>query len=142
MVVSVNNAVLNSLQQILITDVEIKGELINLTSSELKQVRMSNAENKHETAILTTQLTKAQIDRFVGEPITFRYGPRFSGGTFYGYVITINPNQDYQQDTIVDIACFGTTWPMQSGQPRFFPKRTASSVFAEIVSSHNLGCQV
>jgi len=142
MVVAVNNAALNSLQQILITDVEIKGELINLTSSELKQVRMSNAENKHETAILTTQLTKAQIDRFVGEPITFRYGPRFSGGTFYGYVITINPNQDYQQDTIVDIACFGTTWPMQSGQPRFFPKRTASSVFAEIVSSHNLGCQV
>ena len=142
MVVAVNNAALNSLQQILISDIEIKGELLNLTSSELKQVRMSNAENKHEAAVITTQLTKAQIDRFVGEPITFRYGPRFSGGMFYGYVITINPNQDYQQDTIVDIACFGTTWPMQTGQPRFFPRRTASSVVAEIVTKHNLGCQV
>ncbi len=142
MVVAVNNAALNSIQQILISDIEIKGELLNLTSSELKQVRMSNAENKHEAAVITTQLTKAQIDRYIGEPITFRYGPRFSGGTFYGYVITINPNQDYQQDTIVDITCLGTTWPMQSGQPRFFSNRTASSVFAEIVGVHNLGCQL
>jgi hypothetical protein len=47
MVVALNNAALNSLQQILITDVEIKGELLDLTSSELKQVRLSNAENKH-----------------------------------------------------------------------------------------------
>lgn len=142
MVVAVNNAALNSIQQILISDLEIKGELLNLTASELKQVRISNAENKHESAVITTQLTKAQIDRYVGEPVTFRYGPRFSGGTFYGYVLTINPNQDYQKDTIVDIACFGTTWPMQSGQPRFFPRRTASSVLAEIIIGHRLGCQI
>jgi hypothetical protein len=142
MVVAVNNAALNSIQQILITDVEIKGELLNLTSSELKQVRMSNAENKHESVVITTQLTKAQIDRYVGAPITFHYGPRFSGSTFYGYVITINPNQDYQQDTIVDITCFGSTWPMQSGQPRFFLNSKASDVVANIVNSHSLGCQV
>ena len=84
MVVAVNNSALNSLQQILIGDIEINGELLNLTPSELKQVRMSNAENRHEAAVITTQLTKSKIDKFIGEPITFNYGSRFSGGTFYG----------------------------------------------------------
>lgn len=142
MVVAVNSAALNSLQQILVTDIEVDGELLNLSASELKQVRISNFENKHESAVITTQLTKAQIDRFINKTITFNYGPRFSGRTFHGYIIVINPNQDYQQDTIVDLMCFGTTWPLQSGEPRFFVNRTAPSVFAEIVLSHNLGCQV
>lgn len=142
MVVAVNNPALNTIQQILVRDIEIDGELLNVTPSELKQVRISNAENKHEAALITTQLTKAQIDRFIGKPVTFKYGNKFSGGTFYGYIITINPNQDYQQDTIVDIACLGPTWPMQSGQPRFFINRTAPSIFGEIVKTHNIGCQV
>jgi uncharacterized protein involved in type VI secretion and phage assembly len=142
MVVSINNAALNNLQQILVSNVEVDGELLNLSTSELKQVRISNVENKHESAVITTQLTKAQIDKFIGKTITFDYGPRVSGRTFYGYVIVINPNQDYQQDAIVDITCFGTTWPLQSGEPRFFVNRTAPSVFAEIVTAHNLGCQV
>jgi len=141
MVVAVNNASLNSLQQILIADVKIDGELLNLTRSELKQVRMSSSENKHEAAVITTQLTKSQINTYIGKLVTFQYGPRFFGGTFYGYVITINPNQDYQKDTIVDITCFGSTWPMQSGEPRFFPLRTAASVFEETVARHLLDSQ-
>lgn len=142
MVVSVNNAALNNLQQILVTDVEIDGELLNLSTSELKQVRISNLENKHESAVITTQLTKAQIDRYINKTITFNYGPRLASRSFYGYVIVINPNQDYQQDALVDITCFGSTWPLQSGEPRFFVNRTAPSVFAEVVASHRLGCQV
>jgi hypothetical protein len=142
MVVAVNNPALNTLQQILINDIEIDGELLNVTPSELRQVQISNAENKHESAIITTQLTKTQIDRFIGKTITFKYGPKFSGNTFYGYVIVINPNQDYQQDTIVDIICLGATWPLQTGKPRFFVNRNAPSVFGEVVKEHRLGCQV
>lgn len=142
MVVSVNNAALNTLQQILVSNVEIDGELLNLSTSELKQVRISNTENRHEAAVITTQLTKTQIDRYINKTITFNYGPRFTGRTFYGYIIVINPNQDYQQDALVDIHCFGTTWPLQSGEPRFYTNRTAPSVFGDIVTSHNLGCQV
>ena len=142
MVVSVNSAALNTLQQILVSKIEVDGELLNLSTSELRQVRVSNTENSHESAVITTQLTKSQIDRFINKTITFNYGPRFSGRTFYGYIIFINPNQDYQQDAIVDIQCFGTTWPMQSGKPRFVTNRTIPSVFGEVVSSYNLGCQI
>jgi uncharacterized protein involved in type VI secretion and phage assembly len=142
MVVAINNPALNTLQQILIYDIEIDGELLNLTSSELKQVVISNVENQHESAIITTQLTKIQIDRFIGKPILFKFGPKSANKSFYGYVVSINPNQSYQQDTIVDISCLGPTLPMQSGKPRFYVNRTAPSVFGEIVKSHNLGCQV
>jgi len=90
---SVNNPALSAIQQIPVYDIEVDGELINLSTSEIKQVRLQNSEGKHEAAAITTQLTKSQIDQFVGKPITFKYGSRVNVNTFYGYVITINPSQ-------------------------------------------------
>jgi hypothetical protein len=138
---SVNNPALNAIQQIPVYDIEVDGELINLSTSEIKQVRLQNSEGKHEAAAITTQLTKSQIDQFVGKPITFKYGSRVNVNTFYGYVITINPNQNYKQDALVDIACLGTTWTMQAGRPRTFTDTTVSSAFSSIVLPHKLGVQ-
>jgi hypothetical protein len=141
MVTALNNAAINNIQQILIRDITIDGELLNLSSSELRQVRISNMENSHEAAVITTQLSKSKISSYINKRIQFTYGSKRSSKVFYGYVITVNVNQEYQQDAMVDILCLGPSWPMQSGTPKFFVSRTAPDVFADIVAKHNLGCQ-
>jgi len=142
MVTALNNAAINNIQQILIRDITIDGELLNLSSSELRQVRISNMENSHEAAVITTQIAKTKISSYINKKIQFTYGPRRSSKTFYGYIITINVNQEYQQDAMVDILCLGPSWPMQSGTPKFFVDRTAPDVFAQIVTSYGLGCAI
>lgn len=141
MVTALNNAALNSIQEILVRDITIDGELLNLTSSELRQVRVSNMENSHEAAVITTQVSKNKISSYINKRIQFTYGPKRSSKTFYGYVITVNVNQEYQQDAMVDILCLGPSWPMQSGSPKFFVNKTAPDVFADIVTGYKLGCQ-
>lgn len=138
----INNPALNSLQRILVYDIRIDGEAVNLTSSEIKQVDIVNSENSHEYAKITTQLTKKDIDRFVDKPISFSYGRKSSSSVFYGYVVSISPNRNYQQDTIVDIECLGPTWVLQNGSPKFFTSITAPAAFTNIVHTYNLGVQV
>jgi hypothetical protein len=138
---SVTNPALNAIQQIPVYNIEVDGELLNLSTSEIKQVRLQNSEGKHEAAVITTQLTKTQIDQFVGKPITFKYGSRVNANAFYGYVITINPSQNYKQDAIVDIACLGPTWTMQAGRPRTFTNTKVHDAAAALVLPHKLGLQ-
>lgn len=141
MVVAVNNPALSTLQKLLVFNIEIDGQALNLTDSEIKSVEIGNSENNHEYALITTQLSKAQVNSFVNKTVTFSYGKVAQRNNFFGYVVTITPNRDYQQDTLVDIFCLGTTWHMQNGKPKFFENRTVPSVFAEIVQSYNLGVQ-
>lgn len=138
---SVNNPALNSIQQIPVYNISVDGELVNLSNSELKQVKIQNSEGKHEAAVITTQLTKTQIDQFVGKPITFKYGSRVNANVFNGYVITITPSQNYKKDALVDIACLGVTWIMQVGKPRRFIDTTIDSAFSQLVLPHGLGVQ-
>lgn len=142
MPVSVVNPALSSLQRIFVYNIEIDGEALNLSASEIKQVDISNTEGRHEMARITTQLTKTQIDRFINKPISFTYGRRSANNNFYGYVVSITPNREYQKDTFVDIMCLGPTWLMQNGSPRFVRNATAPSLFAQIVTSYNLGAQI
>jgi hypothetical protein len=142
MVASITNSALGTLQRIPVREIVIDDAQVNLSSSEIKQVRVSLTENKHDAATITTQLSKAQIDTYAGKTISFSYGPGSRRSMFYGYVLTVTPAQGYQTDTVVDINCLGTTWPMQSGQPRFFVNRTVPSIVAEIVRGYDLGVQV
>lgn len=144
MPVAVTNPALSSLQRILVYDIRIGDEAVNLTASELKQVDIGNVEGSHEYARITTQLTKTKIDRYVNKRISFTYGRRSRQMKFYGYVVSITPNQDYQQDTVVDIDCLGPTWVMQSGMPRLERNITAPNLFASVVTSskYRLGAQV
>jgi hypothetical protein len=93
-------------------------------------------------AVLTIQLTKKQIDRFVNKLVSFSYGRKSSSNSFYGYVVTINPITEYKTDTTVEISCIGVTWPMQSGTPRFERNSTVPSIFSKVVSSYGLGVQI
>jgi hypothetical protein len=149
--VAVTNPALSALAGLLVYDVLINDEAVNLTSSEISQVGVTNAEGQHEAAVVTTQLTKPQISRFVDKPISFNYGSSINSNTFYGYVVAITPNQNYQDDSIVDIACIGVTWPMQNGTQKFVRNITAPDMFAAIVTGgfrqdvstgYNLGAQV
>jgi hypothetical protein len=141
-VVAANNPALNNIQQILVRDIRIDGIELNISQSELKQVLLTNQENEHEMVLITTLLTRVQIDNFIGKRIQFKYGPRSKEGSFYGYVVTLNPNQEYKADSIVDILCLGMTWPLQSGLPRYVTDSTASDLFGDIVTGYKLGCQV
>lgn len=142
MVVAVNNPALNTLQKLLVFNIEIDGAALNLSSSEIQSVEVGNSENSHEYATITTQLSKSQIDSFVNKTISFSYGKISQRNNFFGYVVTITPSREYQQDTTVDIFCMGTTWHMQNGKPKFLEGKTISDAFVEIVRTYNLGVQV
>lgn len=148
---AVVNPALGSLNGIQVTKLKIDDQIINLTLSEVQQVTVANVEGQHEAAVITTQLTKTQITEFVDKIVSFTYGPRTNSNVFYGYVVTINPNRDYQVDTIVDITCMGVTWPMQNGTPKFVRNISGPDMFAAIVTGgfrqdvstgYNLGAQV
>lgn len=151
MPVAVTNPALSALAGLLVFDLFIDDEAINLSSSEISQVAITNMEGQHEGAVITTQLTKPQITRFVNKPLSFNYGQRSNSNTFYGYAVAITPNRTYQVDTMVDITCIGVTWPMQNGTPKFARNLTAPDMFAAIVTGgfrqdistgYNLGAQV
>lgn len=142
MPVSINNPANQALERILVYDIMVEGEEMNLSTSEIKKVDISNAEGSHEYALITTQLTKKQVDLFVDKMISFSFGRVTNNSTFYGYIVSITPNRGYQTDTIVDISCIGVTWPLQSGTPRFSRNITIPSMFSSVVTSHGLGCQV
>lgn len=142
MPVAVSNPGLNALQRLLVYDVQIDGEALNMTSSELNKVEVGNLEGSHEYATITTQLTKKSVTRFIDKPISFTYGRKSAPNDFYGYVVSIQPNQEYQQDTVYDISCLGITWPMQSGAPRFVTNSTVPDLFASIVLGYGVGAQV
>lgn len=142
MVVAVTNPAQSSLQRILVRDLVVDDEALNLTPSELFQVKVLFQENSHDTAIITTQLTKTQITRFVDKPVSFSFGKSYRENEFYGYVVSITPNRGYQDDTIVDIRCLGPTWTLQGGAPRFATNVTAPGLFSEIVNSVDLAAQV
>lgn len=141
MVVAVNNPALSTLQKLLVFNIQVDGQALNLTDSEIQSVEVGNAENSHEYATITTQLSKSQINSFVNKTITFSYGKTSQRNNFFGYVVTITPNRDYQQDTIVDIFCMGVTWHMQNGKPKFLENKTVPLAFAELVRAYNLGVQ-
>lgn len=142
MPISVTNPAQSALQRILVRDIEVDGEQLNLSTSELFQVRIQYNENSHDVAVITTQLTKAQISRFVNKPISFSFGRRSGSADFYGYVVAINPNRGYRDDTIVDIRCLGPTWVMQYGNPRFSINETVPSQFGAVVNNSALAAQV
>lgn len=142
MPVAVSNPANQALERILVYDINVEGEELNLSTSEIRKVDVGNEEGTHEYALITTQLTKKQVDRFVDKMISFSYGRTTNNSAFYGYIVSITPNRDYQTDTIVDISCIGVTWPLQSGTPRFTRNVTVPSLFSSVVTSHGLGCQV
>lgn len=142
MVVSVNNPALGSLQKILVSNIKIDDVALNLSSSEIKSVEIGNSENSHEYSIITTQLTKKNVDSFVNKTATFSYGKLSQRNNFFGYVISVTPNVEYQQDSVFDIFCMGVTWHMQNGSPKFFENTTVPSAFINIVTSYKLGVQV
>lgn len=142
MVVAVTNPAQSTLQRILVRDLIVDEEELNLTPSELFQVKVLFQENSHDTALITTQLTKTQITRFVDKQVSFSFGKRYKDNTFNGYVVSITPNRGYKDDTIVDIRCLGPTWALQGGEPRFAADITVPTLFAEIVNSIDLAAQV
>lgn len=142
MSISVLDPAQNAIQRILVSDIRVDDALLNLSTSELKQVTISNRENQHDQAVITTQLSKSQMDAMAGKTVAFQYGPRSKSNQFFGYVLTINPSEDYQTDTIVDITCFGISWPMQSGQPRFLRNTTAPDAAAQVITGYSLGAFV
>lgn len=142
MVVAVNNPALGSLQKIPVFNIKIDDVAINLTSSEIKSVEVGNGENSHEYATITTQLSKAKIDSFVNKTITFSYGKVSQRNNFFGYVVSITPNSEYQQDSAVDIFCMGVTWHMQNGTPKYLENKTVPNAFIDIVTAYKIGVQV
>lgn len=143
MPVSVTNPALSALQRILVYNIRIGDEAVNLSASEIQQVDIGNLEGSHEYARITTQLTKERIDRYVNKRISFSYGRKSREMRFYGYVVSITPNRDYQKDTVVNIDCIGPTWVMQSGMPRLERNTTAPNLFSSVVTSptYRLGAQ-
>jgi hypothetical protein len=138
---AINNPALGSLQNILVYNIKVDDLSVNLSDSELINVEIGNSENSHEYALITTQLSKSQIKEFVDKTISFTYGKTSQTNNFYGYVVSISPNKDYQKDTTVDIYCMGTTWHMQSGNPKFIVGKTVPDAFDEVVRPYNLGVQ-
>jgi hypothetical protein len=130
---AINNPALSTLQNILVYNIQVDGIALNLSPSELKKVEVENKENQHEAALITTQLTKAQISKFAGKRIQFTYGKKTSPATFYGYILTVTPSSEYQQDTVVDLLCIGPTWPLQGGSPKFETNLTAQDMFVKII---------
>lgn len=139
---AVNNPALSALQRILVSRLEIDGEELVLSSSEIDAVGVGNREGTHEVAKITTLLTKKQTERFLDKPISFRFGRKSSPSTFEGYVVDVSPNQEYQKDSVYDLTCLGPTKVMQSGTPRFEVNRTVPALFAEIVNGYDIGVQV
>jgi hypothetical protein len=138
---AVSDPALSALQRILVSRLEVDGEELVLSDSEIDWVGVSNEEGTHETAKITTLLTKGQTERFLDKTISFRYGRRAAPNTYEGYVVDISPNQEYQKDSIYDITCLGPTKVMQSGTPRFEVNKTVPQLFLEIVNGYDIGAQ-
>ncbi len=136
---SVISPVLGTNEDIQAGGIEIDNEAINLTSAELYQVTVDNRAGAHETAVITTRLSKTKLERYVNKIVTFWYGPSARRNRFYGYVTVIAPNRNYQKDTVVDITCLGVTWPMQTGSPRWFTNKSATEAAVEVMSNYPLG---
>lgn len=139
MTTSVVNPALATNEDILVGSIAINNEPLNKTSSELYQVTVSNLCGQHEEAVITTRVDKTKLDRYINKIVSFTYGPRTKRNTFYGYVVLVNPNRQYQKDTVVDITCLGVTWPMQTGSPRWFSRISATDMAAQVVGAYPLG---
>ena len=126
---------------ILVNQIKVKGEALQMET--LKQVAITNDQGSHEDVNLSVSLTTSQVDALQDGPISFSYGPRASLGRFYGYVSEIAPSRNYQANLMYDLHCIGATRPLQqSGQPRFYVKKSITTVLADLIKARSLGVQI
>jgi hypothetical protein len=87
----------------------------------------------------TSGTTDVRVESLVGQPVLFTYGVAPMIETFYGYILSVNPDQKFKQSLNYVITLVGATAVMQSLNRRFYTNVTDGELVQRLADRGSLG---
>lgn len=120
-----------------VTAIKVGDEVLDAAAQSLV---INRVYGRHEECVLNLLVGEADPQRWTDSPITFRWGP--GRERFVGYVGSVTKPQEFQGQPGVALTCYGPTWAMAQGQPRFWTDVTITEVVSSLCQGHRLGVDV